>query len=303
MMNHKKLLIGCGCALLAIALVVCLVLVIGNGAGDKPTLPSDGTTQATTPDGTTQATTPSGTTKPTGPNASEPTVPSSDPTTPSSGVTDPTVPTPPPTVGPGEQETTPPPTDPTTGEEIIPTENPNNNYTQPTGGTHEFGDINAGNVRASDWNSWSAERQQAFLDQFLTDDCTPEEMHNIILATWYNDYSCGMEGHSCKAQDYHDYLIGQMAKGCIYCGSTTDCPSFYGKDEYLFTRIVPELCPQYSVQKDPTEYCQKCGYKKLSKCEPGETGCTTVSSKDAPCYNCGEMRHVGECHNCVKKEK
>ena len=67
MMNHKKLLIGCGCALLAIALVVCLVLVIGNGAGEKPTLPSNGTTQGTTPDGTSTNPT-DGTTTPTGPD-------------------------------------------------------------------------------------------------------------------------------------------------------------------------------------------------------------------------------------------
>lgn len=311
MMKHKKLLIGCGCALLAIILAVVLVVVFGNGAEDKPTLPSGGTqlttvngTVASKPDGTTAqngTTVPNGTTKPvTVPSGTTavPTVPSSVPTTPTTGTTEPTQPAPPVTVAPGVQDTTPPPTTPGTGNEVIPTQNPNDNYTQPVGGTHDFGDINAGNVRAADWNSWDAERQQAFIDQIDFESLTPEEHHNYILATWYNDYSCGMEGHSCGAQDYHDYLVEMMMRGCKYCGKS-DCASFFGLDERLFTRYDEKLCPQYTEEKDPSLYCQDCGYKRLGKCNSGEMGCCRTSA-DVPCPYCKVTIHPGECHHCIK---
>ena len=87
MTNHKKLLVGCGCALLVIALVVGLVAIINNDAGNNTNLPSDGTTEATGPDATVppgpDGTEPSVTTDPTEPSGT-------DATEPSSGATEPT---------------------------------------------------------------------------------------------------------------------------------------------------------------------------------------------------------------------
>lgn len=281
-MNHKKLLIGCGCALLAIALVVCLVLVIGNGAGEKPTLPSNGTTQGTAPDGTSTNPT-DGTTTPTGPNATDPTVPSFP------IVTEPTEPD----VG---------PTDPSTGEEIIPT-NPGTEPTNPDlSDEYDFGYITPGNISIDDWNAWDTRKKQAFLDSFDPNNMDPKDKHNYMVVVWYNGYRCSAEGHACKDEVSHNRLLAEMERGCPYCGKN-DCPSFFALDENLFTKIDFTKCPEYGVEKDPTLYCQSCGNKFLSKCEAGEVGCTSVISQDAPCYNCGEMRHVGECHNCVKKEK
>ena len=287
MMNHKKLLIGCGCALLAIALVVCLVLVIGNSAGDKPTLPSNGTTQGTNPDGTTNptdGTTPSGNTDPTGPDAS-------DPTEPSSGVTDPTNPSAPlpPDVG---------PTDPSTGEEIIPT-NPGTEPQNPDlSGEYDFGNITPGNVTIDDWNAWDTRKKQAFLDwtDNVWDTLTAQERHNNMVVIWYGGYNCHSENHACKDEVSHNRLLAEIEQGCPYCGKN-DCPSFFALDENLFTKIDFTKCAEYNIKQDPTEYCQVCGLPLSGK--SGDVVCHQ-SMKGLPCDYCGAERGAQECHKCTK---
>ena len=281
MMNHKKLLIGCGCALLAIALVVCLVLVIGNGAGEKPTLPSngtDGTTQGTAPDGTSTNPT-DGTTTPTGPDATDPTEPSFP------IVTEPTEPD----VG---------PTDPSTGEEIIPT-NPGTEPTNPDlSDEYDFGHITPGNITIDDWNAWDTRKKQAFLDSFDPNNMDPKDKHNYMVVVWYNGYRCNAEGHACKDEVSHNRLIAEMEQGCFYCGKS-DCPSFFALDENLFTKIDVTKCPEYGVEKDPTQYCQECGLKLLGKCKSGEKGCISVISP-IDCPFCGIALTPGKCHECTK---
>lgn len=280
MMNHKKLLIGCGCALLVIALVIGLVVMLGNSAGDEPTLPSngtDGTTQGTTPDGTTNPT--DGTTTPTGPDAT-------DPTEPSSGVTEPTAPLPP-DVG---------PTDPSTGEDIIPT-NPGTEPPNPDlSGEYDFGNITPGNITIDDWNAWDTRKKQAFLDSFDPNNMDPEDKHNYMVVVWYNGYNCHTEGHACKDEASHDRLIASMEKGCPYCGKS-DCESFFALDENLFTKIDRTKCLEYSVEKDSTRYCQTCG---LPYDGPSGTKVCNQSISGLPCDYCGAERGAKECHECTK---
>lgn len=279
-MNHKKLLIGCGCALLAIALVVCLVLVIGNGAGDKPTLPSNGTT-VTNPDGTTNptdGTTPSGNTDPTGPDAT------TDPTTPSSPiVTEPTKPD----VG---------PTDPSTGEEIIPT-NPGTEPENPDlSGEYDFGHITPGTITINDWNAWDARKRQAFLDSFDPNNMDPKDKHNYMVVVWYGGYDCHFEGHACKDEVSHNRLLADIERGCPYCGKN-DCASFFTLDENLFTKIDRTKCPEYSDAKDSTKYCQDCG---LPYDGPSGTKVCNQSVSGKPCDYCGAARQAKTCHECTK---
>lgn len=305
-MKKKILLIGCGCALLAIALVVCLVLVVGNGTEDETTLSSNGTT-VTGPDGTqkpTDGTAPSGNTDPTDSSATTGSTAPDATTTPTvpDATTEPTVPSSPVVTEPTEPDVGP--TDPSTGEEIIPT-NPGTEPPNPDlSGEYDFGNITPGNITIDDWNAWDTRKRQAFVDwtDNVWDTLTAQERHNSMVVIWYGGYNCHTENHACKDEVSHNSLLVEMERGCPYCGKN-DCPSFFALDENLFTKIDFTKCPEYGVEKDPTLYCQSCGNKFLSKCEAGEVGCTSVVSQDAPCYNCGEMRHVGECHNCVKKEK
>lgn len=284
MMNPKKLLIGCGCALLAIALVVCLVLVIGNGAEDKPTLPSNGT-PVTNPDGTTNptdSTTPSGNTDPTGPDAT------TDPTTPSSGVTEPTTE---PTIGTH-------PTEPSTGEDVIPT-NPGTEPENPDlSGEYDFGHITPGTITINDWNAWDARKRQAFLDwtDNVWDTLTAQERHNNMVVIWYGGYNCHFEGHACKDAVSHNRLLAEMEAGCLYC-KKNDCPSFSALDENLFTKIDVTKCPEYGVEKDPSEYCQTCGLPISGK--SGDVVCHK-SMSGLPCDFCGAERGAKECHKCTK---
>lgn len=102
-------------------------------------------------------------------------------------------------------------------------------------------------------------------------------------------------------ESYKSYLE-MMALGCKYCGDT-NCAAFYARAETGYTHYDYTKCPYYDEKYDPSIYCQECGHKKLGKCEPGETGCTTLVKGSQPCWNCGEMVYANQCHNCVKKEK
>lgn len=298
MMNHKKLLIGCGCAVLAIALVVCLVLVIGNSAGDKPTLPSNGTT-VTNPDGTinpTDGTMPSGNTDPTGPDAS-------DPTEPSSGVTDPTVPTIDLTE-PTTEPTEPPysyPTEP--NGDIIPIDPNEGQTTTPVVTPVDLGGVTVDTITTEIFNNWSGEQRRAFLEYFNAniDNMTLDQKYYVYQQTQHNGWmdeglmSKGL--YFCSERDYERWLE-KKDLGCTYCADT-DCVAFYARSEKGYTEYDYTKCPHYNEEHDPSIYCQECGYKRFGKCSSGETGCTRVVSKDMPCPDCGETVYVGKCHHCV----
>lgn len=290
MMNYNRLLVCCGCALLATVLIVCKALFIGDDMGDKPTLPSNGTT-VTTPDGTTNSTdgtTPSGNTDLSGTAAS-------DPTTPSSGVTEPTNPTAPlpPDVG---------PTDPSTGEEIIPT-NPGTEPPNPDlSGEYDFGNITPGNVTIDDWNAWDTRKKQAFLDwtDNVWDTLTAQERHNSMVVIWYGGYNCHTENHACRDEISHNHLLTDMERGCPYCGKN-DCPSFFALDENLFTKIDFTKCPEYGVEKDPTQYCQECGLPNMKRGQD-PTKCCTRAIEEFPCAYCGLTVYPGSCHTCKQED-
>ncbi|MBE6921294.1 MAG: hypothetical protein E7468_07030 [Ruminococcaceae bacterium] len=303
MMNHKKLLIGCGCALLAIALVVCLVLVIGNGAGDKPTLPSNGTT-VTNPDGTTNptdGTTPSGNTDPTGPDAT------TDPTTPSSGVTDPTVPTidlTEPTTEPTEPPYSYPtepngdiiPIDPNEGQTTTPT-------TPPVVTPVDLGGYNETNITTEVWKNWSGEQRTAFLNYYFANEDSFSLDTRYYVAQQigdrvWNDEEAIAKGIYAGTEEAYKSYLEKMALGCKFCGDT-NCAAFYARAETGYTHYDYTKCPYYNEEHDPSIYCQECGYKRFGKCSSGETGCTRVVSKDMPCPDCGETVYVGKCHHCV----
>ena len=298
MMNHKKLLIGCGCALLAIALVVCLVLVVGNGTEDETTLSSNGTT-VTGPDGNTNptdGTAPSGNTDPTDSSATTgSTAPDATTTTTvPDATTEPTVPSSPVVTEPTKPNVGP--TDPSTGEEIIPT-NPGTEPPNPDlSGEYDFGNITPGNVTIDDWNAWDTRKRQAFLDSFDPNNMDPKDKHNYMVVVWYNGYNCHTENHACKDEASHNSLLVEMERGCPYCGKS-DCSSFFALDENLFTKIDFTKCPEYSIEKDPSEYCQTCGLPLSGN--SGDVVCHQ-SMSGLPCDYCGAERGAKECHKCTK---
>lgn len=286
MMNHKKLLIGCGCALLVIALVIGLVVMLGNSAGDEPTLPSngtDGTTQGTTPDGTTNPT--DGTTTPTGPDAT-------DPTEPSSGVTEPTTE---PTTG-NTIETYP--TDPSTGEDVIPTA-----PTQPEGFVPavddkvDLGGVTPETLTADIWNSWTKEQKNTFNRSYIWENLSLDVKFSLRIAQECDGYNDGYDEFYFVSDEHKNDYFEKMKLGCRYCGET-DCDSFYGRGRTGETEIDYTRCAAYSETMDPTKYCQECGLPKNG--ESGTKICIRTVSGDIECPFCKRMIYFGSCHECTK---
>lgn len=155
-------------------------------------------------------------------------------------------------------------------------------------------EVTVGTIRATDWNSWDKAKRQAFLDSVDWWHITPEEYHNFEVATKYNDYDCGFEGHACRGQEGHDALMEYINAGCEHCGKH-DCPSLLVVDpETLFTWPDSSKCPQYDITKDPMEYCQRCGLPTHG--EPG-TICV-IYQNDGTCYACGKWINAWTCHCC-----
>ena len=306
MKNNKKMWIGIGCGILAVALIVGIILMAG-GNSNKTSNPTTPSTSATTPSG--NVTEPSGTE----PNGTEPEVPTlpEDPTVPEEPtppiideptgpvapddpVIEPTIPDDDPTL-PTEPDGDPIyPTDPDTGEVIPvdPTTRPN--VTPDKDEEYDFGGVTPGTIRASDWNSWDRDKRQAWLDSIDWNSLTPEENHNYLIATRYNDYDCGFEGHACRSEYYHECLMEYINAGCEHCGKH-DCPSLLVPDPVtLFTWPDSSYCPEYDITKDPLEYCQHCGLPNHG--EPG-TICV-IYQNDGTCYACGEWIKAWTCHCC-----
>lgn len=154
--------------------------------------------------------------------------------------------------------------------------------------------MTVGTIRADDWASWDSDKRQAFRDSVDWNKITPEERHNWILATKFNDYDCGFEGHACKSEYYHECLMEYINAGCDHCGKH-DCPSLLVVNpEDLFTWPDSSYCPQYDITKDPSEYCQRCGLPVDG--EPGQQ-CVTYQS-DGTCHFCGAWIKAWTCHCC-----
>lgn len=298
MTNHKKLLIGCGCALLVIALVIGLVVIINNGAGNNTNLPSDGTTEATGPDGTTQGTTPDGT-EPSGTDATEPSS-GTDETVPHIDLTEPTTePTEPTYTYPTEPNGDVIPVDPNEGTTTTPT-------TPPVVTPVDLGGVTVDTITTEIFNNWSGEQRRAFLEYFFAneDNMTLDQRYYVYQQTQHNgwlDEELMSKGIYVSSEKAYEKWLAQKELGCTYCADT-DCVAFYARSETGITEYDETKCPYYNEEYDPSIYCQECGYKKLNKCDVGETGCSRVITHDAPCSHCGEMKYLGKCHHCVKKE-
>lgn len=295
--TNKRLWIGIGCGILAVALIIGAVLLALSG--DNHNNPNS--TETTSNTGAVDTTKPGDVTDPgdtTNPgNVNDPTdIPEipSDPAAPSDPVIEPTIPDEDPTL-PTEPDGDPIfPTDADTGEIIPvgPSDLPSETF--PSEDEHDFGGVTVGTIRATDWNSWDKAKRQAFLDSVDWWHITPEEYHNFEVATKYNDYDCGFEGHACRGQEGHDALMEYINAGCEHCGKH-DCPSLLVVDpETLFTWPDSSKCPQYDITKDPFEYCQVCG--KPHHGEPG-TICV-IYQYDGTCHYCGVWIKGETCHCC-----
>lgn len=106
------------------------------------------------------------------------------------------------------------------------------------------------------------------------------------------NYSCGVANHHCKNPDAHAWILNLELEGCEMCGSHS-CPSFYATDEWGGASVDFTKCPKYSVQSDPTKYCQECGREKWSQSNP--TGCFRYL-QDTQC-ECGELVEGNTCHH------
>ena len=298
--KNKRLWIGIGCGILAVALIVGMVLLVLSG--DNHNNPNSTDPSSTTP--SSNVTEPSGTE----PNVTEPShddapeVPTSppapeDPTgpaIPSDPVIEPTIPDEDPTLPTGPDGDPILPTDPDTGEKVPvgPSDLPSETF--PKDEKYDFNGVTAGTIRATDWDSWDSGKRQAFRDAYVTNDMTPEDRHNFLLASRFDDYDCGFEGHACRGDLHHESVMAGINAGCGHCGKH-DCPSLLTVNpEDLFTEPDPTACPEYDITKDPTEYCQVCG--KPYHGEPG-TICVIYNS-DGNCYACGAWIKAWTCHCC-----
>lgn len=105
-------------------------------------------------------------------------------------------------------------------------------------------------------------------------------------------YECGSPNHNCNNAEAHAFIQNLELQGCPFCHSHT-CPSFYGKDEWGFTKYNQKLCPRYDEKNDPTKYCQSCGREMWSKDNP--TGCFRYL-QDTEC-ECGKLVKGNTCHH------
>lgn len=308
-MFEKKWLLLC-LALIVVAAIV-IGICVGAGNGEKDPNPSEGTSGVVTdPTGTTggngnEVTDPSDPSNTDDP--SDVTEPTDDPDAPIGDYDPDAPPTPidpdePPVVDPDPDLTEPTEPDDDNdddGDEVVPTVPDDEPIeTRPTDTEYDFAGVTPGNMTAAEWKSWDADKRQAFYDvwgpKFGT--LTLDEKYNFYIATQFNGYSCGYEGHHCAAQEHHDQVMAEMELGCPHCGSN-DCDAFYARNEMGMTQIDFSKCPQYDVTKDPVYYCQVCGLPQNG--ESGEKVCITFVT-DTDCFICGEPVKADECHECIK---
>lgn len=295
--KNKRLWIGIGCGILAVALIVGMVLLAlsgGNHNNPNSTEPTGttgviDTTKPSDATGPSDATNPSDSTDP----SDIPEIPS-DPAPPSDPVIEPTIPDENPTLPTGPDGDPILPTDPDTGEKVPvgPSDLPSETF--PKDEKYDFNGVTAGTIRATDWDSWDSGKRQAFRDAYVTNDMTPEDRHNFLLASRFDDYDCGFKGHACRGDLHHESVMAGINAGCDHCGKH-DCPSLLTVNpEDLFTEPDPTACPEYDITKDPMEYCQIC--KRPVNGKPGER--CIIYQSDRLCLYCGVWVESWTCHCC-----
>lgn len=160
-------------------------------------------------------------------------------------------------------------------------------------------EVTAGTLTYEMWCSWDTFTQHNFTRFcYFSSDDNIDDKYNFRRITECDNYTCGWEDHFCYSEQGHQSLLEEMARGCHYCGKT-DCISFLAREKTGFTTTDTHSCPEYDVRKDPTEYCQNCGYPEWGQAKAGEIYCSKVLNHDLACHRCGEMRYVGQCHHCV----
>lgn len=314
--NNKAVCAGIAVALVAV-IVVAVVLVAGRsnppvntptGPGQLNSQPTQGTTQPSKPNGN-DATVPTGSTEPSI-NPTSPTDPSANATEPTTGITippateqDPTEPQLNPNDKLPTEPTQPKPTEPKPTEpkptEPKPTE-PKPTEPKPTNPTYDF-PKEIMDVKPEDYNSWSFEKQQAWVHSLPPEsERTLEETHHIDLVVLYNGYTCGTEGHACTSQIAHNGLMEYLAIPCAHCGADNqNCHLYF--DERGWSKVDMKKCPQYNEKLDDRVYCQDCGLKwRGANADPTKTCSISISGKD--CKVCGQHREPGKCHTCKQED-
>ncbi len=111
-------------------------------------------------------------------------------------------------------------------------------------------------------------------------------------ATETKPYSCSCKNHHCTTKEEHAFIVSLENKGCSICGSHS-CRSFYAIDEWGNNCYDITKCPQYSVKKDPLEYCEHCG----KRCGLGDNGTCVRFTVDTRCPECGKEVKAKTCHS------
>ena len=154
-----------------------------------------------------------------------------------------------------------------------------------------------GTITAEVWETWDITTQGAFVRAFYNENTTPEEYHHFMVQTMYGGYTCGFEKHTCTSDDQHEWFMGELADGCVVCGSS-ECPSFFTVNpQTLFIHMDITACPMYDIHNDPQFYCQTCGLPTTGK--SGETICLTCIAP-THCPYCKAGMEVGKCHHCTQ---
>lgn len=155
------------------------------------------------------------------------------------------------------------------------------------------------------WCGWDSLTQMAFNSSqtcsHVTDyQMTPEEKYEYNRITSYENYTCGFENHYCSSQRGHERLLQEIADGCYYCG-TSECVSFYARNEQGLTQQDKYLCPEYDVYRDPWFYCQKCNMPKWTTIQD-HTKCCFGYVRDTNCYYCSVWVGAEDCHTCKQED-
>lgn len=160
-------------------------------------------------------------------------------------------------------------------------------------------EVTAGTLTYEMWCSWDTFTQHNFTHFcYFSSDDNIDDKYNFRRITECDNYTCGWEDHYCYSDADHEDLVIEMARGCDYCGKK-DCISFLAREETGFTATDIYSCPEYDAHKDPSRYCQHCGYRKWGEVIPGEIQCTRQMRYDQPCLYCDEMTYINQCHHCV----
>ena len=128
-------------------------------------------------------------------------------------------------------------------------------------------------------------------DTFTYNGKTYKELcHELLILDYegfnakYKGYSCGCKNHKCTNPLDHVETVEEEIRGCSICHSH-ECPSLYSEKN--------TDCPEYTIYKDATVYCQTCG--KLIGYGPDKC---IVYIQSCYCPVCGVYSTGMSCHHC-----